>query len=92
MRPTVIPGICRCQNLVEIFDFLLGNFENRRYYFLSALKPFWLIIKLPTSGNQFEMAKKIKVRATSVKDVDQHEVVKQIAHFLKKSGKVKASP
>ena len=35
------------------------------------------------------MAKKIKVRATSVKDVDQHEVVKQIAHFLKKSGKVK---
>ena len=38
------------------------------------------------------MAKKIKVRATSVKDVDQHEVVKQIAHFLKKSGKVKASP
>lgn len=29
------------------------------------------------------------VKATSVKDVDQHEAVKQIAHFLKKSGKVK---
>uniref|UniRef100_A0A1I7XHI0 40S ribosomal protein S19 n=1 Tax=Heterorhabditis bacteriophora TaxID=37862 RepID=A0A1I7XHI0_HETBA len=28
-------------------------------------------------------------KATSVKDVDQQEVVKQIAHFLKKSGKVK---
>ncbi|MFH4984615.1 hypothetical protein AB6A40_011324 [Gnathostoma spinigerum] len=29
------------------------------------------------------------VKATSVKDVDQHEIVKQIAGFLKKSGKVK---
>ncbi|KAL6729996.1 ribosomal protein S19e [Ancylostoma duodenale] len=29
------------------------------------------------------------VKATSIKDVDQHEAVKQIAHFLKKSGKVK---
>ncbi|CAB3410841.1 unnamed protein product [Caenorhabditis bovis] len=29
------------------------------------------------------------VRATSIKDVDQHEAVKSIAHFLKKSGKVK---
>lgn len=29
------------------------------------------------------------VKPTSVKDVDQHEMVKQIAHFLKKSGKVK---
>lgn len=29
------------------------------------------------------------VKAISVKDVDQHEMVKRIAHFLKKSGKVK---
>ncbi|CAI4226118.1 unnamed protein product [Auanema sp. JU1783] len=29
------------------------------------------------------------MKATSVKDVDQHEIVKQIAQFLKKSGKVK---
>jgi len=29
------------------------------------------------------------VRPTSVKDVDQHEIVTQIAGFLKKSGKVK---
>ena len=92
MKPTVIPGICRCQSLVELLDYSLGNFENCRYYFFIRFKTSWLIIKLPTSGNQFEMAKKIKVRATSVKDVDQHEVVKQIAHFLKKSGKVKASP
>lgn len=28
-------------------------------------------------------------KSTSVKDVDQHEMVRQIAHFLKKSGKVK---
>uniref|UniRef100_A0A1D5RMV3 40S ribosomal protein S19 n=1 Tax=Caenorhabditis japonica TaxID=281687 RepID=A0A1D5RMV3_CAEJA len=28
-------------------------------------------------------------RATSIKDVDQHDAVKSIAHFLKKSGKVK---
>lgn len=28
-------------------------------------------------------------RATSIKDVDQHEATKSIAHFLKKSGKVK---
>ncbi|VDD97347.1 unnamed protein product [Enterobius vermicularis] len=29
------------------------------------------------------------VKSTSVKDVDQHEIVRQIAMFLKKSGKVK---
>uniref|UniRef100_A0A9J2PDM1 40S ribosomal protein S19S n=1 Tax=Ascaris lumbricoides TaxID=6252 RepID=A0A9J2PDM1_ASCLU len=29
------------------------------------------------------------VKPTSVKDVDQHEIVRQIAGFLKKSGKVK---
>ncbi|CAG9538074.1 unnamed protein product [Cercopithifilaria johnstoni] len=29
------------------------------------------------------------VKPTSVKDVDQHEMVKHVAHFLKKSGKVK---
>nr|CAA53231.1 ribosomal protein S19 [Ascaris suum] len=29
------------------------------------------------------------VKATSVKDVDQHEIVQHIAKFLKKSGKVK---
>ena len=29
------------------------------------------------------------VKATSLKDVDQQEVVKHIAQFLKKSGKVK---
>lgn len=29
------------------------------------------------------------VKPTSVKDVDQHEIVRQIAGFLKKSGKVR---
>ena len=29
------------------------------------------------------------VKPTSVKDVDQHEIVQQIAVFLKKSGKIK---
>lgn len=31
------------------------------------------------------------VKPTSVKDVDQHDIVRQIASFLKKSGKVKVS-
>lgn len=32
------------------------------------------------------------VKSTSVKDVDQHEIVRQIAMFLKKSGKVAILP
>uniref|UniRef100_F1L980 40S ribosomal protein S19G n=3 Tax=Ascaris suum TaxID=6253 RepID=F1L980_ASCSU len=48
------------------------------------------VVDLPELGVDMDTVGGVRmVKATSVKDVDQHEIVQHIAKFLKKSGKVK---